>query len=208
MDMLKKDFTQEWTILKTVEYLVQHDVSVRSDHGHVPVRQKLKKLKHDLSLTVPGDFKMVLATAEKLRPGLCVFVCGSPRSDTPDLFWPPLRPSRSGALGPVEHCFMSPVRRTEDCWVLTWTNVLSACVLGANTQTQCYTRRNIGGWALDSDIYACCFCLCSVKSTQYDVFIVKLCRDINYIGLYIFLTIHTKTYFSVYLFHLKVSGHV
>lgn len=67
--------------LALIEY-----IEMLSDHGQVPVKHKLKKLKHDLSLTVPGDFKMVLATAEKLRPGICVFICGSPRSDTPDLF--------------------------------------------------------------------------------------------------------------------------
>lgn len=68
----------------------EHDVCSCSEHGRVSVRHRLKKLKHDLSLTVPGDFKMVLATAEKLRPGICVSVWGNPRSDTPDLFWPQL----------------------------------------------------------------------------------------------------------------------
>ena len=80
-------------------------------------------------------------------------------------------------------------------------NVLSASVLGP---TQCYTCRNIGGRTLDSDVYACCFCLCSVKSTQSDVLIVKLCRDFNR-SIYFLDNPHQNI---LYLFHLNVSGQV
>ena len=42
---------------------------------------QIKRLRHDLALTVPGDFRIVLAVAEKLRPGLYNFVCGTPGKD-------------------------------------------------------------------------------------------------------------------------------
>ena len=43
------------------------------------MRNNLKKLKHDLSLTVPGDFHIILATAEKLKPGIYGFVLSDPK---------------------------------------------------------------------------------------------------------------------------------
>ena len=39
----------------------------------------LKKLRQDMGLYQMGDLKIVLATAEKLRPGIYHFVCGNPK---------------------------------------------------------------------------------------------------------------------------------
>lgn len=36
-----------------------------------PYRTGIRKLKHDLNLPLEGDFRIVLAAAEKLKPGLC-----------------------------------------------------------------------------------------------------------------------------------------
>lgn len=52
-------------------------ISAESQGGRVDVLH-VKKLRHDLGLTVPGDFRIVLAVAERLRPGIYNFVCGTP----------------------------------------------------------------------------------------------------------------------------------
>ena len=39
----------------------------------------VKKLRQVIGLSLMGDLKIVLATAEKLRPGMYNFVCGDPK---------------------------------------------------------------------------------------------------------------------------------
>lgn len=46
------------------------------------IRDAMKKLKHDLALTVPGDFHIVLAVANKLKPTIASFLCGEMRTDS------------------------------------------------------------------------------------------------------------------------------
>lgn len=56
------------------------------------LRGGLKKLRNDLNLPLEGDLRIVMATAEKLKPGLCHVLLGERRYDTeylpnvPDLF--------------------------------------------------------------------------------------------------------------------------
>lgn len=44
-------------------------------------KRDLKKLKQDLQVHLEGDFRIVLATAEKLKPGFYTFILGDPRAD-------------------------------------------------------------------------------------------------------------------------------
>ncbi|ESO94464.1 hypothetical protein LOTGIDRAFT_232306 [Lottia gigantea] len=44
--------------------------------GSIPLKGGLKKLRQDLSLTIEGDFRIVIATAEKLKPGIFQFLMG------------------------------------------------------------------------------------------------------------------------------------
>ena len=44
-----------------------------------------KKLKQNLGLTVEGDFKIVLAMAERLKPGIYSFVLGDPKIEKEDI---------------------------------------------------------------------------------------------------------------------------
>ena len=39
----------------------------------------VKKLRQVIGLSLMGDLKIVLASAEKLRPGMYSFVCGDPK---------------------------------------------------------------------------------------------------------------------------------
>ena len=64
------------------------------------LRRSDKKIRSDLGLSTTGDFKMVLAMAERLQPGIGVFLCGDPKQDQDqmsnilDTFW-----SQQGAVG-------------------------------------------------------------------------------------------------------------
>ncbi|ELU18883.1 hypothetical protein CAPTEDRAFT_180194 [Capitella teleta] len=49
-------------------------VECETNCGQNPLKISVKKLRQDLSLKVPGDFSIVLATAEKLKPGIFHFV--------------------------------------------------------------------------------------------------------------------------------------
>ena len=49
--------------------------------GKHPSRLSSKRLRQDLSLKVPGDFYTVLATAEKLKPGMFQFVTGDSKGN-------------------------------------------------------------------------------------------------------------------------------
>lgn len=60
--------------------LIKH-IEAESKQGKFPIRSNLKKLKHDLSLTVPGDFHIILATAEKLKPGIYGFLLNDPKQE-------------------------------------------------------------------------------------------------------------------------------
>lgn len=46
-------------------------VEVETQKGRQPLKGGLKKLCQDLNLSTDGDFRIILATAEKLKPGLC-----------------------------------------------------------------------------------------------------------------------------------------
>lgn len=60
--------------------------------GSQLLRGGLKKLRNDLNLPLEGDLRIVMATAEKLKPGFCQVLLGERRYDTeylpnvPDLF--------------------------------------------------------------------------------------------------------------------------
>ena len=41
-------------------------------------RITIKKLKNDLDLNPEGNFRIILARAEKLKPGIFTVVCGNP----------------------------------------------------------------------------------------------------------------------------------
>jgi len=38
-------------------------------------------MKNDLGITLSGDFKIILAAAEKMQPGLYSFVCSDAKQD-------------------------------------------------------------------------------------------------------------------------------
>ncbi|XP_076440184.1 guanine nucleotide exchange factor C9orf72-like [Babylonia areolata] len=71
--------------------LIKH-VEVETQRGTHSLRGGLKKLRSDLHLPLEGDLRIVMATAEKLKPGLCQLLVGERRYDTeylpnvPDLF--------------------------------------------------------------------------------------------------------------------------
>nr|KAG5700798.1 hypothetical protein BaRGS_035001 [Batillaria attramentaria] len=60
--------------------LIKH-VEVETQRGIQPLRGGLKKLRHDLNLPLEGDLRIVVAAAEKLKPGLCHLVFGDRRHD-------------------------------------------------------------------------------------------------------------------------------
>ena len=51
----------------------------RRNNGKVFGKAVVKKLRQVIGLSLMGDLKIVLATAEKLRPGMYNFVCGDPK---------------------------------------------------------------------------------------------------------------------------------
>lgn len=61
--------------------LIKH-VEVETQRGSQPFRGGLKKLRQDLNLPLEGDLRIVLAAAEKLKPGLCQFLFGERRHDS------------------------------------------------------------------------------------------------------------------------------
>ncbi|KAL8582204.1 hypothetical protein ACOMHN_004123 [Nucella lapillus] len=71
--------------------LIKH-VEVETQRGSHSLRGGLKKLRSDLHLPLEGDLRIIMATAEKLKPGLCQLLVGERRYDTeylpnaPDLF--------------------------------------------------------------------------------------------------------------------------
>ena len=52
-----------------------------SHKGTVPLKGGLKKLKLDLSLIPEGNFRIVIAAAEKLKPGIYHFLLGERKYD-------------------------------------------------------------------------------------------------------------------------------
>lgn len=60
--------------------LVKH-VEVETQRGTQPFRGGLKKLRLDLNLSLDGDLRIVLAAAEKLKPGLCQVLLGERKLD-------------------------------------------------------------------------------------------------------------------------------
>ncbi len=55
------------------------------NHGKIPGKVVVKKLRQDMGLALMGDLKIILATAEKLRPGIYNFVCGDPKAEVDHL---------------------------------------------------------------------------------------------------------------------------
>ncbi|XP_071800208.1 guanine nucleotide exchange factor C9orf72-like [Asterias amurensis] len=53
-------------------------VEEETNRGNKPNRLAVRRLKHDLHLTPDGNFRIVLAAAEKLKPGIYTLVCGNP----------------------------------------------------------------------------------------------------------------------------------
>ncbi|XP_038068351.1 guanine nucleotide exchange C9orf72-like isoform X2 [Patiria miniata] len=53
-------------------------VEEETNRGTKPSRLVLKRLKTDLHLIPEGNFRLVLAVAEKLKPGIYTMVCGNP----------------------------------------------------------------------------------------------------------------------------------
>ncbi|XP_022100204.1 guanine nucleotide exchange C9orf72-like [Acanthaster planci] len=53
-------------------------VEEETNRGTKPSRLVLKRLKSDLHLIPEGDFRIVIAMAEKLQPGVYTLVCGNP----------------------------------------------------------------------------------------------------------------------------------
>ncbi|XP_014672148.1 PREDICTED: protein C9orf72-like [Priapulus caudatus] len=52
-------------------------VETHTNFGRDPLKTSMRKLKHDLDLGQEGDFRIVLAQAEKLKPGFFCFLIGN-----------------------------------------------------------------------------------------------------------------------------------
>ncbi|XP_064625839.1 guanine nucleotide exchange factor C9orf72-like isoform X2 [Lineus longissimus] len=60
-------------------------VEADTHKGNFFLKMSLKKLKQHLGLTLEGDFKIVLAMAEKLKPGMYGFVLGDPKIEKDEI---------------------------------------------------------------------------------------------------------------------------
>lgn len=61
--------------------LITH-LEVETQQGSQSFRGGLKKLRTDLNLPLEGDLRIVMATAEKLKPGICSIMFGERRYDS------------------------------------------------------------------------------------------------------------------------------
>ena len=125
--------------------LLKNNVFLFRLRGSQSLRGGLKKLRNDLNLPLEGDLRIVMATAEKLKPGLCHILLGERRYDTeylpnvPDLFW-----SCDVLLGCDGQlcCCCCPSINTSHFWITLSFLYLGAivdgvCCVQGNNSTQC-----------------------------------------------------------------------